>query len=276
MCLSPLYNLLLFATLVASCTGSTSEDTNAKNKSVVAHDLRAETSSAEERNGAQAILTMLETLPDDAMKAKRKAVLNTKTIISRDDALDIKGIFWNALNKRVYFPNNREFEEFPENAKKYIETVFRDVITADLEMIERLQKWTQWIYSQIRNRKRASYGKKFQKLDPLLKRVQEAEIDDYLVHLVLPTLWRDFIKEKKLSGLDNVPTLYHLNPELQEEYKRAFFIYVYEDADRAIQFEKLIQWLRLDPKRKEALAQKLADFEDPPVKRARKTGAFVE
>ncbi|KAI9912006.1 hypothetical protein PsorP6_009219 [Peronosclerospora sorghi] len=225
MRLSPLRCLLLSATLVANCAGSTSEDTNAKNKSVVAHDLQAETSSAEERNGAQAILTMLETLPDDAMEAKGKAVVNPKTIILSKEAQKIKQSLRDGLEKGVKVSHIIKSEELmPEIIEhllsEFLIKIFDD--DKDLEMMELLHKWMKMVYFRTLKKQKVPHKRKNLILNPILKQIQDAPIHDDLVEMVLPMLWSGFIQDSKLRGLDNVPSLYHLDPKLQAKYKHAF------------------------------------------------------
>ncbi|KAI9912123.1 hypothetical protein PsorP6_009250 [Peronosclerospora sorghi] len=271
---------LLFATLISSCTGWNSTVTNPQQGSVIDPRLRGEALSAEERGWAENILHMLEMLPTEASKAKQDV---DKNIITVHEACDIREKLYQGFKTRINIPNNTPFKNLPNHAKDHLKSEFETFVKQNKKRLQQVQKWLKWRDQNYSGKEALDlpvYLNKDRIMNWLLQEAGKSEalvmpaedpaITDEADKFDLTAVWEDFMQEKELSGLDNVPTFFYLDHETQAGVIHDFLMFIYEDKNRARQFDGWIQWLNSEPGRKEALTEKITGSPIPPLKRARK------
>ncbi|KAI9912124.1 hypothetical protein PsorP6_009251 [Peronosclerospora sorghi] len=263
-----LSHLVHFATLISSCTGWNSAATNPKQGSVIDPRLRAEALGAEERGWAENILHMLEMLRTEASKAKQK--VDDNDIITDEEAFHIMEILYRGFKTHVKIPNSIDLKNLPDDSKDHLKSKFQTFVGGDKERLKQVQKWLKWRdqnYSgmeasdlpapQIKDRILNWLLQEAGKSDALSMPAEDPAITDEADKFDLTAVWEDFMQEKELSGLDNVPTFFYLDHESQEGVIHDFLMFIYEDKNRARQLDGWIQWLNSEPGRKKALIQKV-------------------
>ncbi|KAI9911482.1 hypothetical protein PsorP6_009246 [Peronosclerospora sorghi] len=217
--------------------------------------------------------------------SKVKQMVDAKNIITDDEANAIRQELWIGLLKTPTINVQKRilFKLLPDDAKDHLKSKFLTFVSEDKERVEQVQKWLKWRdekYSGKEALDLPAYLNKDRimnwllqeagKSDAFVMPAKEPAITDKAEKFDLTAVLEDYVQEKKLSGLDNVPTLVHLDQARLARLVQEFLMFVYENKNRARQFDGWIQWLNSEPGRKKALAQEITGSTIRPLKRARK------